>query len=329
MHIITRWCPAAMSIVFLLAGCASSAGPTKPDAPPADAAASSDQPPSGIGRKDDGALLGPYASAGPFTVQGWKSSEANGSVNSWLLLSGDEAALIDAQLVLSEGERVVKMIRESGKSLKWIWITHGHPDHSTGLAPIVAAFPEAKVYAHPRVASNAAQLFDAYKGTLNRFFPGDIPAEATLPEAWEHEALSLGGHAIKVLAYEEGESEFTTALLVPSAKAVFAADMVYNRVFPWLNEMRVEGVRAHVDALEAIPDVTTFYPGHGEPVGKEYFATYREYLDLFERETAAASDANDLVRRVWSQRRDWRSLAGLRFSATAHLNARSAGSSSP
>lgn len=315
--------PAVAVFLPLLGACASRTEVAKPDDLGA-ATAAAERPPAGIGRKDDAALLGPYSSAGTLTVAGWKSSEANGSVNSWLLSAGDEAALIDAQLVLSEGENVAKMIRDSGKTLKWIWITHGHPDHSTGLAPIVAAFPDAKVYAHPSVAANAAKLFAAYQSTLDRFFPGDIPADAIVPEAWAHPELSLGGHTLQVLTFEAGESEFTTALLAPSIKSVFAADMVYHRVFPWLNEMRVEGVRAHVDALDAMADVETYYPGHGEPVGKAYFATYRDYLDLFEREAAAARDADDLVQRVWSQRKDWRSLAGLRFSASAHLQARDA-----
>jgi glyoxylase-like metal-dependent hydrolase (beta-lactamase superfamily II) len=316
----------SLGLLSLACACASDKATEKtPDPAPTTSAAldaTRATPPAGIGKTDDAAVLGPFAIDAPLQIQGYKSSEANGTVNSWLLMTGDEAALIDAQLVLSEGAKVAEMIKQTGKTLKWIWVTHGHPDHSMGLQRIVEAFPDAKVYAHPRVATEAQKLFAAYQKPLNRFFPGDIPDQAVTPTAWDKDELELGGTRIKILVFEDGETEFTTALHIPTMKALFPADMVYHRVFPWLNEMRVDGVRAHVDAIEALPDVDTLYPGHGEPVGKEYFTTYREYLDLFEAEVPKAKDADDLVARVWSQRRDWRSLAGLRFSASAHIKAR-------
>ena len=111
-------------------------------------------------------------------------------------------------------------------------------------------------------------------------------------------------------------------MVVPDVKAVFCADLVYHQVFLWLNEMRIDGVRRHVDIIEAMENVETIYPGHGEPIGKEYLDTYRTYLDVFMNEVPKAKDSGDLVARVWRQYRDWRSLAGLRFSAGAYIGAR-------
>jgi glyoxylase-like metal-dependent hydrolase (beta-lactamase superfamily II) len=321
--------------LLLSSACASDDGAQKNGAdhervagePAAEAQAKPKGPPAGIGKTDDAALLGPFAppTDGGLTVQGYKSSEANGTVNSWLLMGETDAALIDAQLVLSEGQHVADVIKRSGKNLKWVWITHGHPDHSTGLAKIVAAFPDAKVLAHPRVAENAGRLFEQYKKPLNRFFPGDIPEAPVVPTAHEGDTLELEGVTVKILEFEEGETDFTTALLVPSLSAVFAADMVYHRVHPWLNELRVDGVREHVDALDAMEGVTTIYPGHGEPLGKDYLDEYRAYLDFFMSQVPEAKDSNDLIRRVWAKNPDWRSMAGLRFSAAAHIGQRDKG----
>ena len=92
-----------------------------------------------------------------------------------------------------------------------------------------------------------------------------------------------------------------------------------------LRKLRVsagELVRAHVDAIEAMDDVEHIYPGHGEPIGKAYLAPYRDYLAFFEAEVAKAKDTASLIKSVWSRHQDWRSLAGLRFSAAAYISAR-------
>lgn len=306
-------------------GCSSDDGAARPDAPAAASETAAPRPagpPPGIGRTDDGAVLGPFGAGGPLTVQAWKSTEAGGTVNSWLLLGEHDAALIDAQLVVSQGREVVKMIQASGKTLKWVWVTHGHPDHSTGLGVIHEAFPEARLLAHPRVAEAAPALFAKYQGPLNKFFPGDIPDAATPLEAHPGDTLELEGSTLRILTFEEGETEFTTALHVPTMKALFCADLVYHHVHPWLNEMKVEGVLAHVAQLEAMDDVDTLYPGHGEPMGKDYLATYRSYVDFFLSQVPLAKDGPDLIQRVWERYPDWRTMAGLRFSAAAHIKAR-------
>jgi len=279
-------------------------------------------PPPGIGKRDDSKVIGPYQEGAPLVVQSYKSSEANGTVNSWLLMGETDAALIDGQLVLSEGANVVEMIKASGKTLRWIWLTHGHPDHCVGLNKIVEAFPDARLLSHPRVAEFAVETFEKYKKPLNKFFPGDIPDKVVVPTAHEGDTLTLEGVTIEILTFEEGETEITTALHIPVMKALFAADMVYHRVHPWLNEMRLEGVRAHVDAIEAMDDVEHTYPGHGEPISKAYLATYRDYLAFFEAEVTTAKDSAALIKSVWAQHKDWRSLAGLRFSAAAYISAR-------
>jgi glyoxylase-like metal-dependent hydrolase (beta-lactamase superfamily II) len=314
--------PVAAALALTLAGCSSDDAATKPDAP----ASAGPQLPSDA--TDDAATLGPFA-GDPIAVLGYKSSAKNGSVNSWLLMGKSDAALIDAQLVLSEGRAVAEMIKASGKTLKWVWITHGHPDHSTGLKEIVAAFPDAKVYAHPTVVAETAARFEQYKAPLNKFFPGDIPDAPVMPAAWEKDTLELEGTTINIHTFGFGEATFTTVLHVPAINAVFAADTVYHRVHPWLNEMNIAGVRHQITALERMDDVETIYPGHGEPVGKDYLATYRGYIDFFLDRVYATGSSGELIEKVHAQYPDWRSLAGLRFSANAWAAARESGQLGP
>jgi hypothetical protein len=49
---------------------------------------------------------------------------------------------------------------------------------------------------------------------------------------------------------------------------------------------------------------------------------YRKYVLDFLADAKVAKDANDLVLRTWQRYPDWRTMAGLRFSAAAHIQAR-------
>ena len=82
-------------------------------------------------------------------------------VSSTLVSGPKEAVLFDAQFSVKDGEKLVQMIRDSGKTLKTIVITSGDPDFYFGLEPLVKAFPQAKVVASPSVVEHIKATKDA------------------------------------------------------------------------------------------------------------------------------------------------------------------------
>lgn len=256
---------------------------------------------------------------------------SNGRVNSYLITGRDKAVLVDAQLVASEARELVEMIRASGKELETIFVTHAHPDHFMGLSIVAAAFPEARIVARPSVAEAIPAAYEEFEPLLQRFFPGDVPKGLVVPEVLAGTSLELEGVTLEVRDFEHGESEITSALLVPSLDAVFCADMAYNRVHPWLNELRFDGVREHVSVLESM-GVATIYPGHGTAMTVADLATYRAYVDEFLEVAEEAPDAKTIVDTMSARHADYETLAGLRFSATAYVSNReaaAAGGSTP
>ena len=280
-------------------------------------------PPPGIGRRDDAGQLGPYGE-GPLVLLAHQSAEYSAKVNSWLVEGPTEIGLVDAQLVMPEGVKVAELVRSRGKKLAWIWITHAHPDHYAGLEAIAKAFPGTPLLTRPGTVEEAPGLLKAYDAPLQRFFAGEMTTSPATLTAWTEPTLKVDGHELRIVDIVGGEHATSTALVIPSMKAMLIADLVYNRVHPWTNELDTDGILRHVDELAAMPDVDTFYPGHGEPFGKEALPAYRAYIHDFLADAKVATDANDLVLRTWKRHPDWRTMAGLRFSAAAHIEAREA-----
>jgi glyoxylase-like metal-dependent hydrolase (beta-lactamase superfamily II) len=71
--------------------------------------------------------------------------------NSTILLTEDEALVIDAQFLRPDGEGLTAQVEATGRRLTAILITHEHPDHVFGAVELLKKFPEAKVYARSRL----------------------------------------------------------------------------------------------------------------------------------------------------------------------------------
>ena len=245
-------------------------------------------------------------------------------MNSWLLETATEVAVVDAQLVMPEAEQVVELVLSTGKRLAWVWVSHGHPDHYAGLEALAKAFPGVPLYARPSTVIDGPEILKKFDAPLQKFFPGEMTSGPVTLSPYTAPALSVGGVEVKIVDVAGGEHTTSTLLVIPSLHGALVGDIVYNKVHPWLNECDDAGVLKQIDMLGTLADVDTFYPGHGEPFGRDYLAVYRGYVTNFLAEVPQAKDGNDLVERMWRRYPDWRTMAGLRFSANAYIDARNA-----
>ena len=76
------------------------------------------------------------------TTQSYTAGEAGFKVNSHLIIGEKSVILIDAQFTRSEARGLVKKIRGTGKELKAVFITHGHPDHYFGNSFLMISNPK-------------------------------------------------------------------------------------------------------------------------------------------------------------------------------------------
>lgn len=120
------------------------------------------------------------------------------------------AAVIDPG---DEGERILKLLEADGVKTEYILLTHGHYDHTTAVAPLHAALPDAKVYIHAADASGAG----SYRLPLSEQIDG-------LSYYNQGDSLSLGALTIHVL-HTPGHSLGSVTLRV--ADVLFTGDTLF------------------------------------------------------------------------------------------------------
>ena len=206
-------------------------------------------------------------------------------VSSTLVSGAHEAMLIDAQFSPKDGEKLVQMIKASGKKLTQIVITSGDPDFYFGLEPIVKAFPQVKIVASPVVvehieATKAAKL--AYWGPK---MPGGAPSQIYVPQITHQTTFSVEGERIE-LRHAGDKSAY---LWIPANRAVLGGTAIASGIHVWTADTQTPASREqwrHVlrEIQQLQPKVVI--PGHylgARPVGDKAVTFTLQYLQDFEK----------------------------------------------
>jgi glyoxylase-like metal-dependent hydrolase (beta-lactamase superfamily II) len=226
--------------------------------------------------------------------------EAMFPVSSVLVTGEKDAVLIDAQFARPQAEQLVQKIRNSGKHLTTIYISHGDPDYYFGLQTLTEAFPHAKVLASPHTVAHIEKTMTdklAYWGP--RMGEG-APQRLIVPQVLHGDTLTLEGHALEVVGLDGAQPE-RTFVWIPSIKAVVGGVVLSNNIHVWMADTQSRESHQHwLTTLNNIRKLepATLVPGHYLP-GKlaainaaEFTA---EYIKNFDAETAKAKDSAALV----------------------------------
>ncbi|WCM93661.1 MBL fold metallo-hydrolase [Acidovorax sp. NCPPB 2350] len=220
-----------------------------------------------------------------------------------VLLSGaSEALLIDGGFSLPDGRAVADAIKASGKALTTIYISQSDPDYYFSLAPIRAAFPQARVIAAPEtlaaIRANVQKKIATWAPQLKENGPQKLD-DIVFPEAFDGPALTLEGQVIEIVKAQGLENR--RYLWVPSLNAVFGGVLVFSGLHVWTADTPTPAARAAwVRNLEAIaarkPSVVV--PGHLAANGALDISAVnytREYLLAFEEELGRAASGDALI----------------------------------
>ena len=228
-------------------------------------------------------------------------SDENGfSVGSVIVMGKKDAALIDAQWSLSNGHRVAAEALETGLNLKYIYVTHAHPDHYFGLGSIAEAFPEAKVIALPEVAGTInKQMFGKVDHWIDIIGPTNTPTKAVNIEPLTENYFILEGERIEIIPEVMGDLKYNTVVWIPSIKTLYGSDVLFNQSHPFTCEITAEERQQWLEDIERLEKLgaEVVIPGHqkpGMPFDSSCFTFMKDYLIATEEELANTETMGDL-----------------------------------
>lgn len=174
-------------------------------------------------------------------------------ITSTLIFGETDAVLIDPPMTREQTQKVSDWVAQSGKHLKYIYVTHGHGDHWFGTEQILEQFPEATVYAtegtirlmHQQATVGREKVYD-------KDFPGLIGKTDVIAQPIPAEDFTLEGNAIQAIEVGHSDTDDTTVLYVPSMGLVVAGDIAYNGVHQYLLEGGNGGLQAWVKAIDKV-----------------------------------------------------------------------------
>ncbi len=200
-------------------------------------------------------------------------------------------AVVDTGSARWMGEAIWRAIRtRTDLPVSHVILTHMHPDHVFGAAPLVAA--GATVVGHvdlPRALSdrqaNYLESFDRLIGVATflgtEVSPVDIVVEGVLQ-------IDLGGRVLELRSWPTAHTGTDLTVLDLATSTFFAGDLVFDEHVPALDG-RLVGWRAAMNELQAM-DIERLVPGHGGPVldWPRESADMERYLSVLEADTRTA-----------------------------------------
>ncbi|UOA29267.1 MBL fold metallo-hydrolase [Pseudosulfitobacter sp. DSM 107133] len=227
----------------------------------------------------------------------------NGFLRAPVLVKGtSEAVLIDGGFTLSDGQAVADAIKATGLALTTIYVSVNDPDYYFSLAPIKAAFPDARVIAAPdtvaAIKANVAGKIEARGPQLGDNGPQSVE-DVVMPEASDVSTLTVDGEEIDIVTINDMHDR--RYHWVPSLEAVFGGVLVFGGLHLWIADVpEPEDRAAWVAALDAIiarnPKIVV--PGHMTddwPTDLSGVTFSRDYLIAYEEEFAKAKDSGELI----------------------------------
>jgi glyoxylase-like metal-dependent hydrolase (beta-lactamase superfamily II) len=220
------------------------------------------------------------------------------------LVKGEQGAvLIDVPFTRADAHRIVAAVLESGKTLDTIFVTHDHPDHFFSMEVVTAAFPDARVLAHPQVVDD---IWKSIPLKIKRWGPmlgRNGPRHPTAPAALADNFFELEGHRFEVLGPMAGDHVHSTAVWIPDAKTLVAGDLLFNEMHLWLGEVLKPGRLTWAKSVEDLGALgaTRIVAGHkkpGMPDDDSAVVYTRRYLQVFEKAASSSKNSAELRAKI-------------------------------
>ncbi|QOV65197.1 Vmh family MBL fold metallo-hydrolase [Kosakonia pseudosacchari] len=255
-----------------------------------------------MNRKIPGVLLmlvSASSVAAPLQLQVYNPQEkAIFAVSSTLVSGPTEAILFDAQFSVKDGEKLVEMIKASGKTLKQVVITSGDPDFYFGLEPIVNAWPQVKVVAAPEVVKHIKATKEAKLAYWGPQMKDGAPHALTVPTATTATHFTVDGETLEL----RHPQSYAAYVWIPANKAILGGTAISSGIHVWSADTQTPAARAQwrevLDEMQRLKPQQVI-PGHylgARPAGDQAITFTLNYLTTFEQALKANNTSAGVIK---------------------------------
>jgi glyoxylase-like metal-dependent hydrolase (beta-lactamase superfamily II) len=206
-------------------------------------------------------------------------------VNAYLVETPNGVVAIDATLTVRDATALRKKMEKIEKPLLAILLTDGHPDHYNG-AHILRGDADVEIISTPGVD----QVIREYDGAKEEQWRPVFDDQWPSPRAFPTTTLPDGGtvlldgltFTVHDLGPGESHSDSYWTFSAGAKRYAFIGDVVSNRVHAYVADGHTTEWIATLQKLKTtLGDVSTVYPGHGQPGGLELLEWQRSYLETY------------------------------------------------
>lgn len=261
---------------------------------------------SGLGFSGRG-NAGPKSASGTGIFLPHASGHEGFYSNSYLFEGEHACLLIDAHLNKPEILDLLELVKQTGKPLEAVVVTHPHPDHFLGLQHLSPVFPRATIYSSAgtlHFVQDYARQWDGFANPLIALAEG---------------RLGLAGKTFECLLPADAESVAPVVLYDPDAGILIAGDHVLNGQHHWLAEGRGLAWRNNLGEIRHRWAFQTVLPGHGLPGGPTIIEDTDAYIARFLGLQASGVDAVQAKRAMRDVYSDYVFMEALDASISANF----------
>jgi glyoxylase-like metal-dependent hydrolase (beta-lactamase superfamily II) len=204
-------------------------------------------------------------------------------VHAYVVELENATVVVDTTLALDSATELRELAESLGKPIEAVLLTHGHPDHYTGLAKFTDI---------PRYSSQGTLDFaheeDRVKSPVAKGYLGDAyPETRVFPDQIIEDGfrLPVGGvdFVFTDLGPAESDSDGMWTFEKDGVVHAFVGDLVADRCHCFFRDGHAEEWLDVLDRLDRdLPDSAKLYIGHGPtPASKQAIAWQRGYIEKF------------------------------------------------